>query len=508
MLIKLGSAGAFKLRSAGAFKVGSAGAFIAALVSLPWWLPGRIVALRVRVFARINGDAAITVPGDLVGVEQFKELYSHPAAGGRSKGAALSDLFWYWLSPGADVHQEHLEAGERYDAVAKATRTFLALRRSEADDLTRRCVASEVRAGQGFVRLRDLMMPVWAAFYYELVFGRPCPPAARDLIVGNANDVVTALKCCGLRHMDRRRRLTAYLSERLDEVRCPLPEGLSAKEQAFYLQGTFFNTAVVQMSEAMAHLLMVFAQHPELQDKVRADNDDHYLDQVIAETLRLYPLFGIAHRITTDDIELSGAGGRAGIRIPEGSVVCFDYPRIHREGFTDPDRFDPDRWSERTSGRDVNHIPFGVAANRPCPAWRMAPITMRVAAREIFRRYVLTTSASHTRSLPNRGPALLIPRDSRAPAAGHRPALLRTRLLFMRLPRTRPPRMRLLFMRLLFMRLRDRWEDVWRSLVQLVLGTAMVLHARRLRLCERHFSGISGAETPHAPTCPGSSKQR
>ncbi|KAB2348345.1 cytochrome P450 [Actinomadura rudentiformis] len=465
-------------------KAGSAGAFIAAVVSLPWWLPGRIVALRVRVFARINGDAAITVPGDLVGVEQFKELYSHPAAGGRSKGAALSDLFWYWLSPGAEVHQEHLEAGERYDAVAKATRAFLAVRRREAEDLTRRCVASEVRAGRELVRLRDLMMPVWAAFYYELVFGRPCPPEARDLIVGNANDVVTALKCCGLRHMDKRHRLTAYLAERLDEVRCPLPEGLSAREQVFYLQGTFFNTAVVQMSEAMAHLLMVFAQRPELQDKVRADDDDHYLDQVIAETLRLYPLFGIAHRVTTDDIELTGTG----VRIPEGSVVCFDYPRIHREGFTDPDRFDPDRWSSvRTSGRDVNHIPFGVAANRPCPAWRMAPITMRVAAREILRRYVLTTSASHTRSLPNRGPALLIPRDGQVSAA--RPTLL-----------YRPA--------LMLMRLRDRWEDVWRSLVQLVLGTAMVLHARRLRLCERHFSGTSGAEIPHAPTCPGRREQR
>ncbi|MFG1997733.1 cytochrome P450 [Spirillospora sp. NPDC048911] len=435
----------------------------------------RVAALRSRIFARVNGDAAIPVPGDLVDVEHFRELYSHPAANGRSKGAALSDLFWYWLSPGAEVHQEHLEAGERYDAVAKATRTFLAMPRREAEELTRRCVASEVRAGSGFVRLRDLMMPVWAAFYYELAFGRPCPPEARDLIVGNANDVVTALKCSGLRHMKKRHRLTAYLSGRLDEARCPLPEGLPAEEQAFYLQGTFFNTAVVQMSEAMAHLLMVFAERPDLQDRVRADDDDHYLDQVMAETFRLYPLFGIAHRVTTGDIEL----GDSGIRIPGGSVVCFNYPEFHRSGFAEPGRFDPDRWSERASTRDANHIPFGVAANRPCPAWRLAPITMRVAAREILRRYTLITTASHTRSLPNRGPALLIPRDGQAVSA-HRPALL-------------------------FMRVRDRWEDVWRGLVQFVLGTVMVLHARHLRLCERHFSG---AETSHALTHPGSRGRR
>lgn len=69
-----------------------------------------------------------------------------PAAGGRSRGAALSDLFWYWLSPGAHVHQEHLEAGERYEEVARATRRFLAVPRAEAE-LTRRCAAGPGRGG-------------------------------------------------------------------------------------------------------------------------------------------------------------------------------------------------------------------------------------------------------------------------------------------------------------------------------------------------------------------------
>ncbi|MEU5876187.1 cytochrome P450 [Spirillospora sp. NPDC047279] len=453
-------------------------AFVAVL---PWWLPGRIVALRVRVFARVNGGTAISVPGDLVGVDHFMELYSHPAAGGRSRGAALSDLFWYWLAPGPEVHQEHLEAGRRYDAVARATRGFLAVPRADAEEMIRRCVARElpvVAAGTTRVRLRDLMMPVWAAFYYELVFGRPCPPEARDLIVGNADDVVTSLKCCGLRHMDRRLRLTRYLAERLDEVRCPLPDGLSRDERAFYLQGTFFNTAVVQTSEAMAHLLMVFARDQDVQAKVLSaqdtggdGEDGHYLDHVMAETFRLYPLFGIAHRITTGDIEV-GDGDDATL-LPAGSVVCFNYPEFHRAGYAEPGRFDPDRWADRAAARNACHIPFGVAANRPCPAWRLAPIIMRGAAREVLRRHALTSSASHTRSLPNRGPCLLTPRA----LAG------------------RPGRARLAAMRL-----QDRWEDVWRSLVQLVLGTYMVWDARRARLCERHFSGT---EASRALTRPG-----
>ncbi|MEU6781658.1 cytochrome P450 [Nonomuraea angiospora] len=423
---------------------------LAVVVSLPWWLPARVVALRVRVFNRINGDEGIPVPGDLVGVDRFREIYSHPAAGGRSRGAALSDLFWYWLSPGPEMHQEHLEAGERYDAVAKATRGLLAVPRDEAEELTRRCAARTLADARGPVRLRDLTMPLWAEFSYELVFAEPCPREARDLIVGNANDVVTSLKCTGLRHMERRHRLTRYLLGRLSRVRIPLPAGLSPQEQAFYLQGAFFNTAVVQLSEAMAHLLMVLAQHPGVQERART-GDDRYLDQVISETLRLYPLFGIAHRVTTGEIPL---GERTAI--PAGSVLCFNYPEFHRAGFADPDRFDPDRFDRPV--KELNHIPFGVAANRPCPAWRLAPIAMRVAAREILHRHALHSSAAHTRSLPNRGPCLLTP------------------------PHASPPRAALVLMRV-----RDRWEDVWRSLVQLVLGTYMVWDARRQRLCEIHF---------------------
>ncbi|TDD93339.1 cytochrome P450 [Actinomadura rubrisoli] len=463
-------------------------ALCAVAASLPWWLPGRVVALRARLFARINGDEGIPVPGDLIGVDRFREVYSHPAANGRSEGAVLSDLFWYWLAPGPEIHQEHLEAGERYDAVARATRGFLAVSRAETEELARRCAAGALdeleRRGPRLVRLRDLMMPVWAEFSYELVFGEPCPRAARDLIVGNANDVVTALKCSGLRHMERRHRLTRYLAGRLPDVRQPLPDGLTDEESALYLQGAFFNTAVVQMSEAMAHLLMVLAQHPDAQ-QAALTGDDRHLDRVISETLRLYPLFGIAHRVTTGDIELD-----AGTTIPAGSVLCFNYPEFHRAGFADPGRFDPDRFDPARRGdgravRELNHIPFGVAANRPCPAWRLAPIAMRAAAREVVRRHVLATSASHTRSLPNRGPCLLVPRD--APHDGPHDAPHDTSCDLPRGGAHRPV--------LLFMRVRDRWEDVWRSLVQLVLGTYMVWDARRRRMCERYFAA-AGADGP------------
>ncbi|GAA3539630.1 cytochrome P450 [Amycolatopsis ultiminotia] len=426
------------------------------VTTLPKWLPSRVVAVRMKIFALVNGDEGMVVP-----VEDFRQVYAHPAADGRSKGAALSDLFWYWLAPGPQVHQEHLEPGPRYDEVAKTTRHILVKTKGESEELTRRVatrVLDELDIGSGrLIRLRDEMMPIWAELYYELVFGEPCPREARELIVGHADDVVSALKCVRPRNMRRRARLTAYLRRRLDDVPHPLPSRLTREEQAFYLQGTFFNTAVVQMSEAMAHLLMIIAEHPEVQRRLTEHpDDDAYLDRVLDEALRTYPLFGIAHRIATGDIELADR------TVEAGTVLLFSYPDFHHTGFERPTEFEPARWEAGCPAhgrKEANFLPFGVAQNRPCPARGLAPVTMRVVTREFLRRFTLATSAAHTRSIPNRGPVFLTPRRSRREVGGV----------------------------LAYLAVRDRWEDVWRSLAQLVFGTFMVLDARRQRLCIKYF---------------------
>lgn len=444
------------------------------LASVPYWLPDAIIRLRTHIFTRINGDEGIPVPGELVDLSRFKQLYSHPAANGRSRGAVLSDLFWYWLSPGPEIHQEHIEPGPRYEEVARTTRRILALPKKSAEELAVRCIErtcgrQKIRQAK-LVRLRDFIMPLWADFYYELVFGEPCPPEARRLIVGNANDVVSALKCCSLRHMGKRHRLTQFLIDKLQADGVPhlLPQQLTVNEQALYLQGAFFNTAVVQMSESMAHLFMVLSQHQDVQTRLRSNlTDQQYFDRVISETLRLYPLFGISHRITSAEIAID-----EGTTIPKGSVLCFHHADYHKSGFENPERFDPDRWLNLMA-HDVNYIPFGVAANRSCPAQGLALVTMHVVAREMLKRLAFYSSAFHTRSIPNRGPCLLVSLRSQFPPLQRKAVLL-------------------------FLRLRDRWEDVWRSLAQLILGTYMVWDARRARLCQRYFEAQDSGQTPAA----------
>lgn len=169
----------------------------------------------------------------------------------------------------------------------------------------------------------------------------------------------------------------------------------------------------------------------------------------------------MAHRITSGEIPRDGKDP-----IPAGSVLLFNYPEYQGSG---GDVFDPDRWL-RPDTRPTAFIPFGVTANRPCPARGFAVLTMRVAAEEVLRGFRLESSVEHTRSLPSRGPCLLVARTGAA--APGSPA------------RSGP--------RLTAMRLADRWAAVPRSLTQLVLGSYMVWDARRQGLCRNYFAAAPG----------------
>ena len=447
------------------------------VLSLPYWLPPLIIRLRMNIFTRINGEQAIQLPDENFDADDFRELYAHPAMTGRSKGATLSDLFWYWLSPGPEMHPEHLEQGERYQQLSRLTRQIMAMSRKDIEALIDQYQHDPLKLGLNskrkwtHIRLRDMFMPLWADFFYQVVFKQPCSDAARKLIVDHASDVVNALKCCKLRNMSKRDQLTRFILDKLEQGHFPyeFPEGLTRLEQAHYLQGAFFNTAIVQMSEAMAHLILAIAQHPACQKQLRNSEDNHYLDDVINESLRLNPLFGIAHRIVTETVEFKGR------TIPKNTVVCFNYPEYHKMGYDRPDQFNPERW-QSCPAKDANFMPFGVSSNRSCPAQGIAMISMRKLARQLIDNYTFASPIKHTRSMPNRGPCLVMT------ASATPEHWLIQKAVF--------PAMKIL----------DRWEDLYRSIIQLIFGTIMILHAKKLKLCEHYFDQLNNQHLSPTPS--------
>lgn len=88
-----------------------------------------------------------------------------------------------------------------------------------------------------------------------------------------------------------------------------------------------------------------------------------YVQQVIEETMRMFPAAWLISRDALEDDEVGG------YRIPKHSTVFLSSYVIHRRPdlWPDPERFDPDRFSpERVAARDrFSYIPFGVG-RRQC----------------------------------------------------------------------------------------------------------------------------------------------
>ena len=194
-----------------------------------------------------------------------------------------------------------------------------------------------------------------------------------------------------------------------------------------------------------------------VRDSIETNPDDRAnYDRIINETLRLFPLFGLSHRIVHEDISVNDK------TINSGTVVCFDHLTYHKSGYLRAEEFDADRWIH-CPVKTSNFIPFGVSANRPCPAQGIASISMRLLLQQLCAHYYIHTGDRHTRSMPNRAPCLLQPKSAVALTPWHKSFLL------------------------MAMGLQDQWEDVFRSIKQLVLGTYMVFEAKKLRLCENYF---------------------
>ena len=421
---------------------------LAALASL---LPPCLIALRFRALTDINGEEGIQFPNEQLGItgKKFKDLYNDSRAVGRSKQSqyGLSDFFWYLLAPAHAIHQEHLESADiRYKITSAVTRKLCAVDGAKLDAMATKhaeSLFSKDKLGEGCWdssrmhghwergimagRATDLFFPLFERMIFELVFGELENLSDEDnaVITKSAQNVLHGIKGTARRDTDTRRSLYLFLKEKLDggAMAGVLDESISCEEWALFLQGVFFTTGVVQLAEGMAHVAVALAQHPQVETKLRstleaAEPSNDYLNKVLTEALRVWPLFGIAHRITDEDIEVE----KDKQLIPKGSVLCFNYPKYHMEGFESPTQFRPERW-DNLKERHTNYLPFGPPNNRPCPGKRLSQVWMRAITKVMVKRVQLHSCADHTRSMPDGGPIIMVPREGGS-ASMVRPAMV------------------------------------------------------------------------------------
>lgn len=88
-----------------------------------------------------------------------------------------------------------------------------------------------------------------------------------------------------------------------------------------------------------------------------------YLDQVVSETLRMYPAAVMIDRLCVKDYILND-GDKLNFKIEKGSAILFSTYSIQRDPkyYPNPNRFDPERFNDENKKNIIpgTYVPFGV----------------------------------------------------------------------------------------------------------------------------------------------------
>ena len=159
------------------------------------------------------------------------------------------------------------------------------------------------------------------------------------------------------------------------------------------LQGGHETTAAV-----LAWALYELGRHPDILAKLRdelessgvADDPSQiiklpYLGAICDETVRLHPILAECARVLTEPLEVLGH------TIPAGNAVVISITGIHHDPtiYPEPNRFNPERFIERTYSRS-EFLPFG-GAHRRCIGAALSEYETRISLAEMVLNWDFET---------------------------------------------------------------------------------------------------------------------
>ncbi|KAF2887130.1 hypothetical protein ILUMI_19043, partial [Ignelater luminosus] len=168
---------------------------------------------------------------------------------------------------------------------------------------------------------------------------------------------------------------------------------------------TFMFAGSDTTATTISFALIMLAMFPEIQDEVYREILDvlgpdksvewtdlgkfMYLERVLKETMRLFPVSAGISRSVSEDIKLYD------YILPAGSTVSIQSLQLHRdpEIWPDPLKFDPDRFlpQEITGRHPYSYIPFS-AGPRNCVGHKYAMMAMKTLVAIVVRKCRLSTS--------------------------------------------------------------------------------------------------------------------
>jgi len=156
---------------------------------------------------------------------------------------------------------------------------------------------------------------------------------------------------------------------------------------------------------ALSWTWQLLGQHPEVVERLREELQEvlgereptfedlprlRYTQQVIEESLRLYPPAWITDRVALEDDEADG------VPIPKGTTIIIYIYGAHRNPavWDAPDRFDPDRFApkKRKEQPAFSYLPFG-GGPRLCIGNNFAMMEMQLVLAQMLRRFDIEAPA-------------------------------------------------------------------------------------------------------------------
>ncbi|XP_063524217.1 cytochrome P450 3A8 isoform X2 [Pongo pygmaeus] len=153
-------------------------------------------------------------------------------------------------------------------------------------------------------------------------------------------------------------------------------------------------------SSVLSFIMYELATHPDVQRKLQEEIDAvlpnkapptydtvlqmEYLDMVVNETLRLFPIAMRLERVCKKDVEING------MFIPKGVVVMIPSYALHHDPkyWTEPGKFLPERFSKKNKDNIEPYVytPFGTGP-RNCIGMRFALMNMKLAVIRVLQNF-------------------------------------------------------------------------------------------------------------------------
>ncbi|XP_055540776.1 probable cytochrome P450 313a4 isoform X2 [Wyeomyia smithii] len=197
----------------------------------------------------------------------------------------------------------------------------------------------------------------------------------------------------------------------IPEIQCHIYTIIAAGNETSALQTSYIFLMLAMFSDVQQkvyeEITNIYSKSGRQQLSYEALQQQHYLELVIKETMRLFPVAPIIGREAIEPVRLGE------MNIPPGTTLLMNFYALHRRQDLwgpDADQFNPERFREENSAsrHPFCYFPFG-GGPRVCIGYRYAMLSVKAMVTHVVKEYHLRTRLKLNELRPSHEITLKLP---------------------------------------------------------------------------------------------------